>query len=119
MSDAMIFATSAPQEIAVRLTENTVTTIVDGTDEAWFVHWLQANENNGSTPSLTLDLYDGTTPFYLGSAGVVYKAKALTAGQSVIFNEGIVVPQGWKLRATSNDASGHIDLVGIKARRVG
>ena len=110
------------EEVTVKLTGNTVTTIVDGTtdsDGAWYVPWLQANENAAGTPSLTLDLYDGTTTYYLGSGGVVYKAKALTAGQSVTFSEGIVVPVGWKLRATSNNAGGQIDLVGTKARRVG
>lgn len=107
------------QEVTVKVTGSTATTIVDGTDEAWYVPWLQINENAGGTPSLTLDLYDGTTAYYLGAGGVVYKAKALTAGQSVTFSEGIVVPAGWLLRATSSDAAGKFEAVGVKVRRLG
>lgn len=105
------------EEIAVRLAGSSATTIVDGTDAAWYVPWVQANENNGSTPSLTIDLYDGTTPYYQGAGGSVWRAKAMTAGQSVTFNEGIFVPKGWKLRATSSDAAGRVDLVGVKTKR--
>ena len=105
------------EEVAVRLSGSSATTIVDGTDSAWYVPWMQANENNGSTPSLTLDLYDGTTAYYQGSGGAVWRAKAMTAGQSVTFNEGIFVPKGWKLRATSSDGSGRIDFVGVKTKR--
>lgn len=111
------FQIGGVEEIATRLTGSSVTTIVDGTDNAWYVPWVQANENAGATPSLTLDLYDGTTAFYQGSGGSVWRAKAMTAGQSVTFNEGIFVPKGWKLRATSGDAAGKIDLVGVKTKR--
>lgn len=108
------------EDIAVKVTTNaSPVDIVDGTEEAWYVPWVQVNENAGGTPSLTLDLYDGTTAYYLGAGGVVYKAKALTAGQSVTFAEGIVVPKGWKLRATSNNAAGQMEAVGTKVRRVG
>lgn len=107
------------EEITVKVSNSTVTTIVDGTDEAWYVPWLQINENAGATPSLTLELYDGTTSYYLGSGGFTWKAKALTAAQSVTFSEGIVVPIGWKLRATSSDAAGKFEAVGVKVRRVG
>jgi hypothetical protein len=108
------------EEIAVKVTSNAAAfDIVDGTEEAWYVPWLQINENAGGAPSLTLDLYDGTTAYYLGAGGVVYKTKALTAGQSVTFSEGIVVPKGWKLRATSNNAVGQMEAVGTKVRRVG
>lgn len=109
------------EEIAVKLTNSTVTDIVDGTGEdgAWYVPWLQANENAGGGPALTLELYDGTTSFYLGSGNFTWNAKAMTAAQSLTFSEGIVVPKGWKLRAKSGDAAGKIDIVGVKVRRVG
>lgn len=110
------------EEIAVKVTSNVAPVdIVDGSDEAWYVPWVQINENAAGTPSLTLELYDvaTTTVYYLGAAGVVYKAKALTAGQSVTFSEGIVVPKGWKLRATSNNAAGQLEAVGTKTRRIG
>lgn len=106
------------EEIAVKLTGSTVTDIVDGSNEAWYVPWVQANENASGTPALTLELSDGTTSYYQGASGFTWKAKALTALQSVTFGEGIVVPKGWKLRATSNNAGGQIDIVGTKARRV-
>jgi hypothetical protein len=111
----------ATEEIAVKLANSTVTTVVEGTDEdgAWYVPWVQCNEDAGGTPSLTLDLYDGTTAYVLGAGGVTYNAKALTAGQSVTFSEGIHVPVGWSLRAKSSDAAGKITIVGTKARRLG
>ena len=110
---------SGLEEVAVKLINATVTDIVDGTVEAWYVPWLQANENAGGTPALTLELYDGTSSYYLGSANFTWNAKAMTAAQSLTFAEGIVVPLGWKLRAKSSDALGKIDLVGAKVRRVG
>lgn len=109
------------EEFATKLSNSTVTTIVDGDDGidgAWYVPWFQANEDAGGTPALTVDLYDGTTAYLLGAAGVVYSAKALTAGQSVTFGEGYVVPKGWKLRAKSGDAAGKVTLVGTRARRL-
>jgi hypothetical protein len=109
------------EEFATVLTNSTVTTIVDGDDAidgVWYVAWVQANENANGTPSLTMDLYDGTTAYLLGTGGVVYNVKALTAGQSVTFSEGYVVPKGWKLRAKSNNAGGQITIVGTRARRL-
>jgi len=111
------FPIGGVEEIATRLTGTAATAIVDGTDNAWYVPWVQANENSGGTPSLTLDLYDGTTAYYQGSGGSVWRVKAMTANQSVTFDNGIFVPKGWKLRATSNNASGLIDLVGVKTKR--
>lgn len=107
------------EEIAFKIASSTVTTIVDGTEEAWYVPWLQVNENAGGTPALTLDLYDGTTAYYLGSASFTWNAKAMTAAQSLTFSEGIVVPKGWLLRVKSSDAAGKFDVVGAKTRRVG
>lgn len=111
----------ATEEIAVKLADDNVTIIVEGTDAdgAWYVPWLQCNEDAGGTPALTLDLYDGATAYVLGAGGVTYAAKALSAGQSVTFSEGIHVPVGWSLRATSGDSSGKITIVGTKARRLG
>lgn len=112
----------ATEEITLKLTTSTVTTVVEGsdTDGAWYVPWLQCNENAGGTPSLTLDLYDiaNTTAYLIGAGGVTYNVKALIAGQSVTFSEGITVPIGWRLRAKSNNAGGQIDIVGTKARRL-
>lgn len=108
---------SGVEEIAVKITGNTATTIVNGTDQAWVVPWFQVNENAGGTQTLTVDLYDGTTSYCLGAASLVWKAKAVTAYLSLTFTD-IEVPSGWLLRVTSNNASGQFDVVGTKARRV-
>ena len=108
--------TTAVVAVTTKLTGSSVTTIVDGTDSAVIVHRLQFNENFGSTPNLTVDMYDGTTTYYLGVGGAVWRAKAVTAGQSVEFTD-IVVPKGFKIRATSSDAAGKFDVVGVTALR--
>lgn len=105
------------EEIAVKVTANTATTIVDGTDNAWLVPLVQVNENANGTQLLTVDLYDGTTSYCLGANGLVWKTKAVTAYLSLTFYD-IVVPKGWKLRVTSDHASGQFDVVGVKARRL-
>lgn len=104
------------EEITVKITGATATTIVDGTDNAWLVPWVQVNENAGGTQLLTVDLYDGTTSYCQGSADFTWKAKAVTAALSLTFTD-IVVPKGWKLRVTSDHASGQFDVVGVKVRR--
>jgi hypothetical protein len=108
------------EEVAVKVTGNTATTIVDGTSpdtQAWLVPWLQVNENAGGTQTLTVDLYDGTNSYCLGAASLTWKAKAVTAYLSLGFTD-IEVPSGWKLRVTSSDAAGKFDVLGVKARRV-
>lgn len=105
--------------IAEKISNATATDVVDGTDFPWYVQWFQVNENAGGTPSLTVEVYDGTTSYYLGSGGVTYKAKALTAGQSVDFDKGYLVPLGYKLRVTSSDAAGKLEVSGLKTRRLG
>ena len=110
--------TTAVQGIVTKLTGSTATTIVDGTLEGKIIHKLQFNENFGSTPNLSVDIYNiaTTTAHYLGVAGAVWRAKAVTAGQSVEFTD-IVAPLGYLLRATSSDAAGKFDVVGVTALR--
>lgn len=105
------------EEIAVKVTGNTATTIVSGTDNAWLVPWFQVNENAGGTHNVTVDLYDGTTSYCLGANSLVWKVHAVTAYLSIAFYD-IVVPSGWSLRVTSSDAAGKFDVVGTKVRRV-
>jgi len=118
MSSTFSFPSNKPLPVAVRVTGNTATTIVDGTNEAFFVPWFEVNENNGSTPALTVDLYDGTNPHYLGhdEGTVVWNARTVVAWSSYKFTAGYIVPIGWKLRVTSNDASGRFHVLGIKSR---
>ena len=94
--------------------------MVDGADQSWLVPWLMVSENAGQTPNLTVDLYnvDGTTAYVLGSGGAAWVAKAVTAKQSILFQD-LLVPKGWALRVTSNNASGYFDVVGLKVRKIG
>lgn len=79
-----------------------------GTGQGQFnIVWLRCNEYAGGTPALTVEVYDvaNTTSHYLGSNGSTWKAKALTALQSVLFDDGIVVPNGHQLRVTASVAN--------------
>lgn len=107
-------------DIAVRVVNATPVVIADATKGATMVPWFSVQENAGATPSLTVDLYDPTAAAvvaYLGAGGVSWKAKALTALQSVVFDAGYVVRFGLQLRVTSSDAAGKIDVVGTKIGR--
>jgi len=106
-----------PEPIAVRITGNTATTIVDASDSAFWVPWFEVNEINGGTQNLTVDLYDGSNAHYLGDdAGMTWAASAVTADKSYRFSGGYIVPKGWKLRVTSSDAAGYFHVHGLKAR---
>lgn len=59
---------------------------------------IVATEIAASTPALTLELFDGTTSYYLRNA------LAMTAKQSLIFNEPFALQSGWSLRATAGAA---------------
>lgn len=108
------FFGGAVDPIVQRITGSTATIIIDATTTGpLFVSWFAVNENSGATPSLTVDIYDGTTAIYLGAGGSAWKAKALTAGQSVVFDAGYAIPLGSTLRVTSSDAAGKMDVVGV------
>ena len=108
------FVASAPLSIKKRITGNTATTIADATNNTVFVPWFQVNEHAGSTPNLTVDIYDGTNAVYLGSdAGVTWNAKAVTAYGSYFFTQGLVIPKGSVLRVTSSDAAGKFHVHGV------
>lgn len=53
----------------------------------------------GSTPNLTIELYDGLSSYYLRNA------KAMVAKEAVIFNEPFVLNVGWALRITAGAAN--------------
>ncbi len=107
------------EPIAVRLTGSTVTDIVDATTDAWDIPWAAFGEHAGTTPNLTVELYDvaNTTSYYLSADGYCWNAKALTAKQAIAWDD-LTVPLGWKLRATSSHASGNIHVSGTKVRRM-
>ncbi len=115
-----IFQLSATgvQEINIRLTGNTVTTIVDassgGGDSVLFVPWFEINEVGGGTQNLTVDIYDGTNASYLSDdAGETWATKAVTANKGYKFTQGYLIPVGSKLRITSSDAGGDFHVHGI------
>lgn len=111
------FPSSQALEIVVPVTGNSATTIVDATDNAIFVAWFEVNENNGSTPNLTVDVYDGTNARYLASDdGAVFVARAVAAKSSQQFTRGYVIPKGSKLRVTSSDAAGRFHVMGVQVR---
>lgn len=108
------FISNAPFPIKVRVTANTATTIVSAAGNTIFVPWFQVNENAGSTPNLTVDIYDGTNAVYVGSdGGVTWNAKAVAAYTSYFFTQGLVIPKGSLLRVTSSDAAGKFHVNGI------
>ncbi len=118
MSVFQFDATAGAVEINKAITANTVTTIVDATDKTIFVAWFQVNETAaGTTPNLTVDIYDGTNTRYLGGTdGSTWNALAVAAKQSVRFTDGYVIPKGSLLRVTSSNASGLFHVHGVAIR---
>jgi hypothetical protein len=102
--------------IVEHITGNTAVVIADATDSLLFVPRLQVNENAGGTPSLSVLMTNGTTTVYLANFSgtqVTWKAKAMTAAQSVDFVD-IMVPVGWQLKVLSSDAAGKMDVIGVR-----
>lgn len=85
-----------------KLTSNAVATVFTAKSRT-IVLSVTCVENSGTTPNLTVEVYDGTTSFYLR------KAVVMTAGTAFIFNEPFEVFPGGVIRVTSSDASGHVD----------
>ena len=85
-----------------RLTGNTATPIFTATGATW-IRSITATENNGGTPTLSIEKYDGTNTYF------IRRAVAMTAGGQVVYNEPFLLPAGWAIRLTSGDASGRID----------
>lgn len=86
----------------VKLSGNSVTALFAATSRTTILSII-ATENNGGTPTLTLDVYDGTNSFALRHA------VAMVAGTAAIFSEPFELQAGYSIRATSSDASGHVD----------
>jgi hypothetical protein len=114
MTSILGFIGGSAQLVAKKITGSTAVVIVDATDRSYFVSWLQVNENAGATPNLTVDLYDGTNSYPLADTvgRAVWDVKAVTAKQSVLFDQGYPVPKNWQLRVKSSDAAGKFNLVG-------
>jgi hypothetical protein len=88
--------------IPAKLTTTGVTDLFDATKRTTILS-VVATEITGNTPDYTLELYDGTTSYY------IYSTKAMTADTPLIYSEPFVLPSGWKLRATAG-AANQIDV---------
>jgi hypothetical protein len=88
--------------IPAKLTTTGVTDLFDATKRTTILS-VVATEITGNTPDYTLELYDGTTSYY------IYSTKALVADTPLIYSEPFVLPSGWKLRATAG-AANQIDV---------
>lgn len=88
---------------ATKLTTTNATNVLAPTSRTIVLSIICA-EIAGSTPTLTLALYDGTTTYYLRNA------LAMTARQTFILNEPLVLNANWKLQATAGTAN-QIDVV--------
>lgn len=103
---SVTFIGGRPDIAPTKLANNSATNILNP-DQRTSVYSIIATETNGGTHTLSIDLYDPdtTTSYFIRSP------KALVAHEVVIFDQFLVVPGGWKLRATSGDASGYVDIL--------
>ena len=89
---------------AKKLTDTNVTDIV-AEGRICTVKKVYVTEISGNTPTFSLEVYDGTTSYYL------MNAKPMTARQTLTWGD-IPLPRGWKLRATAGTAN-RIDVVAV------
>lgn len=114
-----IFNDGAATPFVSRVTTNTATTILDATTGQQNMVSMYVTENAGSTPNLTVELFDTVNSIsYLlpDTSKIVWNASAVTARQTAEFGS-FVIPLGFKLRVTSSDAAGKFNVIGIKVGR--
>jgi hypothetical protein len=87
-----------------KLTGTGVTDIVAETNRCLVKH-IYCTEIAGGVANLSLEVYDGSTSYYL------VKAKPMTARQTLVFDDVPLNP-GWKIRATASIAD-NIDVIAI------
>lgn len=97
-----------PTPIKFKLTTTAATAIAGHASYATRVAWFQCTEITGATPNLTIEIYDGTTSFYLRNA------KAMTAKEEVLKDQGFTLDPGSFLRVTAS-AANQVDVVGMAA----
>lgn len=86
-----------------KLTTTAATTILDPDKSGALLLSIIAIEIAGATPTLTLDIFDGTTTYYLQNA------VAMTARQRLQIDILVPLKVGEKLRATAS-AANQIDI---------
>lgn len=99
---------STIEGVGYKLTTTNPTVIAGNATAAMQVPWFACTEITGATPNLTIELFDGTTSFYLRNA------KAMTAKESVIFDSGIWLNPGTFLRITGSVAN-QVDVVVMRS----
>jgi hypothetical protein len=90
--------------IPKKLTTTAVTDIVAETNRC-VVKKVYVTEIAGGVSAFTLEVYDGTTSYYL------MNAKPMTARQTIEWGD-IPLEGGWKLRATASIAN-NIDVIAV------
>lgn len=113
MSGAFQLTGGAADRIRSKITTTTPTDVAGSATRQTPVVWFQCNEVAGGTPNLTMEIYNAatTTSTYLGTGGFTWIAKAMTAKQSVLFSEGVMLEPNEFLRITIS--SGSVDVVGL------
>ena len=88
------------KQAAVILSGTSATAIVTATTTtgALTVEYIRCAEVAGSTPTLTIDLYDGSTAYKI-------RVKAMTAGEVYTDTAPILLEPGWSLRVTAGSAN--------------
>lgn len=86
-----------------KLTSSSPTTVLQATSRTTLTSII-CTEIAGATPSLTIEIYDGTSSFYLRNA------KPMTARETFILNEVVPLNAGQELRVTASVAN-QIDCI--------
>lgn len=88
----------------VKLSGTSATDIVAETNRC-LVKKVYVTEISGNTPNFSLEVYDGTTSYYL------MNTKPMTARSTLEWGD-IPLEAGWKLRATAGTAD-RIDVIAV------
>lgn len=90
----------AANPIKQNISTTGVTQITTGGLKTVTIPFFRVSEYGGNTPALTVEIYNGTTSYYLGSNAFTWKAKPLTALQSLLFDDGYDLDLNDQLRIT-------------------
>ena len=99
------FQANGPTPIAVKLTTTGATIVAGDASRPTLVDWFQCTEIAGRTPTLSIELYDGTTSVYLRNS------KAMLANEEVLRTQGLALNAGQYLRVTASVAN-QVDVTG-------
>lgn len=106
MSGAFTLPGSTATPIAVKITTTSPTIVAGDANYAIRVFWLNVAEIAGGTGTLAVDVYDGTTQFFLRHTA------AMTANGVYFFEAGIWLNKGQFLRVTTGTAN-TADVLGL------